>query len=136
MLLAFGPETHGPYLELGHVLFTSLLWVADMSTIDQFAENDNKLRAKYIEEGWGKLAVAAGFDPVDTESSARHAFRFCWDLMQKQQQGVGRCIDLGVDPYKDTFHSPGFSPLERVVEIDGDHIAPPTAATPRWMHEI
>ena len=35
------------------------------------------LRAQYASEPWGKLAIAAGFDPVNTESAARDAFRFC-----------------------------------------------------------
>jgi hypothetical protein len=37
------------------------------------------LRAQYLAEPWGKLAQAAGFDPVNTESSARSAFHFCAD---------------------------------------------------------
>ncbi|MEF2552012.1 hypothetical protein VQ042_11675 [Aurantimonas sp. A2-1-M11] len=41
-----------------------------------------KLRAQYLAEGWGKLALDAGFDPVDTESSARSAFRFADDKIK------------------------------------------------------
>lgn len=37
--------------------------------------SDDKLRETYIKEGWGALAIEAGFDPVNTESSARRAFR-------------------------------------------------------------
>jgi hypothetical protein len=35
------------------------------------------LREQYLSEPWGKLAAAAGFDPINTESAAREAFRFC-----------------------------------------------------------
>jgi hypothetical protein len=41
-----------------------------MKTVDE-------LRAELLAEPWGKLAQEAGFDPVDTESSARRAFEFC-----------------------------------------------------------
>lgn len=40
-----------------------------------------KLRQQYREEGWGVLAEAAGFDPVNTESATRDAFRYvCKEL--------------------------------------------------------
>ncbi len=39
----------------------------------------DKLNALYCEEGWEILAKKAGFDPYDTESAARRAFRFAWD---------------------------------------------------------
>jgi hypothetical protein len=40
-------------------------------------KNVDELRAELLAEPWGKLAQEAGFDPVDTESSARRAFEFC-----------------------------------------------------------
>lgn len=47
--------------------------VIDMALTDRDAE----LNERYKQEPWGKLAVAAGFVPVNTESSARQAFRYC-----------------------------------------------------------
>ena len=46
---------------------------------DRWAE----LRQRYLKEPWGMLAQAAGYDPVNTESSARHAFAWCADKMQE-----------------------------------------------------
>lgn len=46
---------------------------------DRWAE----LRQRYLKEPWGMLAHAAGYDPVNTESSARHAFGWCADKMQE-----------------------------------------------------
>lgn len=48
--------------------------------------DEDKLNEMYREDGWGILAEAAGFNPVNTESSARNAFRFCWDLFTEEQQ--------------------------------------------------
>lgn len=48
------------------------------------------LREKYIEEGWGKLAVEAGFDPVETEASARVAFRFCHVRIRLLEEEIKR----------------------------------------------
>lgn len=36
---------------------------------------------RYDHEPWAQLARRAGFDPINTESSAREAFRFCADLI-------------------------------------------------------
>jgi hypothetical protein len=52
--------------------------------------DSEKLNKMYRDEGWGVLAEAAGFVPVNTESSARAAFRFCWDLLDETQK-----TDLG-----------------------------------------
>lgn len=46
--------------------------------------DDEKLRKLYRKEGWGKLAEAAGFDPVNTESSARSAFRFSHEIIAEK----------------------------------------------------
>ena len=46
---------------------------------DRWAE----LRQRYLKEPWGRLAHAAGYDPVNTESSARHAFGWCAEKMQE-----------------------------------------------------
>ncbi|GAA6176906.1 hypothetical protein [Sulfitobacter pacificus] len=40
-------------------------------------DRNARLRGQYAAESWGKLAILAGFDPVNTESTARDAFRFC-----------------------------------------------------------
>lgn len=34
-------------------------------------------------EDWGKLAIAAGFVPLNTESSARRAFDFCAEIINQ-----------------------------------------------------
>jgi hypothetical protein len=33
------------------------------------------LRQRYIDEGWGKIAIELGMDPIDCESSARTVLR-------------------------------------------------------------
>ena len=33
--------------------------------------NDTELNERYAQEDWGKLLIAFGFDPINTESSAR-----------------------------------------------------------------
>lgn len=40
--------------------------------------DDEALRERYRERGWGILAEMAGYDPLDTESSARRAFQWCY----------------------------------------------------------
>ena len=52
--------------------------------------NDEKLREIYRNEGWGVLAEAAGFDPVNTESSARSAFRFAHQVIADKDATIAR----------------------------------------------
>lgn len=47
------------------------------------AEREVALRERYAAEPWGRLAIAAGFEPINTESAARAAFRFCAELLAK-----------------------------------------------------
>jgi len=42
--------------------------------IAQERERRERLNAQYAQEPWGRLAIACGFDPYDTESMAREAF--------------------------------------------------------------
>lgn len=45
-------------------------------------------RTMYDDEPWAKLARGAGFEPFDTESSARSAFRFCADRIAELEAEV------------------------------------------------
>lgn len=53
-------------------------------------ERDARLRETYRAEGWGKLAEIAGFDPVNTESSARMAFRFGHEIIAAKDALIER----------------------------------------------
>lgn len=50
--------------------------------------NEEKLRKMYRDEGWGKLAEEAGFDPIHVESQARTAFQFCYDKIKFLQKCI------------------------------------------------
>lgn len=45
-----------------------------------------KLREVYRQEGWGRLAEDAGFDPVHTEASTRNAFRYCYKRIKEVEE--------------------------------------------------
>lgn len=47
--------------------------------------DEERLRRKYRDAGWGVLAEAAGFDPVNTEAAARRAFGFAWDEIVERE---------------------------------------------------
>lgn len=49
----------------------------------ELQERRERQDALYADEPWAKLAVKAGFRPYDTESSARAAFRFCADELDR-----------------------------------------------------
>ena len=49
-----------------------------------------QLRQHYRDEGWGELAEAAGYDPVNTESSARGAFRFAHEVIADKDMTIER----------------------------------------------
>ncbi len=51
-------------------------------------EMRERLNARYVAEGWGRLAVEAGFDPYDMESSARSAFQHCYDRIAKLEAAL------------------------------------------------
>lgn len=51
---------------------------------------NERLRVRYREEGWGALAEAAGYDPVDTESQARGAFRFAHSVIADKDATIKR----------------------------------------------
>jgi hypothetical protein len=45
-------------------------------------EMNARVREKYLREPWGRVAQAAGYDPVDVESRARGAFAHCADRIE------------------------------------------------------
>lgn len=51
-------------------------------------EMRDRLNARYDKEPWARLAREAGYDPFDTESSARDAFAFCADRIAKLEAEV------------------------------------------------
>lgn len=51
-------------------------------------EKRKKEDALYKDEPWAKLAVAAGYRPYDTESSARYAFSFCADRIEALEDAL------------------------------------------------
>lgn len=57
-------------------------------------DRKEKLRQMYRDEGWGELAEAAGFDPVDTEASARDAFRFSIGVIQDKDATINRLHEV------------------------------------------
>lgn len=66
--------------------------------------NNEKLNEIYRNEGWGKLAEAAGFDPANTESAAREAFRFSSgviDEMLAALEGAVGALEFSRDYHKD-----------------------------------
>jgi hypothetical protein len=56
--------------------------------------SDEKLNQMYRDEGWGVLAEAAGFDPVNTESSARMAFMFSYGVIEDKDMTIARLHDV------------------------------------------
>lgn len=57
-------------------------------------ERKEKLRQMYRKEGWGELAEAAGFDPVNTEASARIAFQFSLGIIQDKDATIKRLHEV------------------------------------------
>ena len=55
-----------------------------------FEDMNERLRTRYREEGWGALAEAAGYDPVETESQARDAFRFAHSVIADKDATIKR----------------------------------------------
>ncbi len=49
-----------------------------------YEERQEALNQEYLQEPWARLAAEAGFRPVDTESAARQAFRFCAEKFNYQ----------------------------------------------------
>ena len=47
------------------------------------AEAEANLNAIYAQEPWGKLAIECGFNPYNTESMAREAFRLCAEKLEE-----------------------------------------------------
>lgn len=61
---------------------------------------DARLRVRYAREDWGQVLLAAGFDPVNTESAAREVARHCarvLDMVNKTLYATG--APLGSDRY-------------------------------------
>ena len=55
---------------------------------------EDELRERYRNEGWGILAEKAGFpDLLNVETSARRAFEFCWERLQKAEQLMEQMAD-------------------------------------------
>jgi hypothetical protein len=75
------------------------------------AERDERLRKIYIAEGWGALAIEAGFDPVHTESSARSAFAFCAEKIAKLEAENRKLRDAARRGFADVVK--GDRPLSR-----------------------
>lgn len=66
---------------------------------------DEKLRQQYRDEGWGRLAEEAGFDPVNTESSAREAFWYCQMRIEKLETTIASALEEMERPhYGDRDH--------------------------------
>ena len=65
------------------------LAIPGQDTFDRETKED-ALRARFIQEGWGQLAEAAGFDPVATESAARDAFRFAHAALAEKDAQIAR----------------------------------------------
>lgn len=57
----------------------------DKKTAAIRAARDESLNRMYKWEGWGVLAEKAGFAPVDTEASAREAFRWAWEELVERE---------------------------------------------------
>lgn len=45
--------------------------------------NEEQLRRRYREEGWGKLAEKYGYDPLHVESQARRLLQCVYDDIEK-----------------------------------------------------
>lgn len=56
--------------------------------MDKATRQNEALRRMYRKEGWGELAEAAGFDPVETESQAREAFRFSYSVIKDKDATI------------------------------------------------
>ena len=71
------------------------------------------LEQRYANEPWGKLAIAAGYIPINTESQARYAFQFCADRIEALEAENARLKKIfnSCDWYWD--------PVDRETTIEG-----------------
>jgi len=53
---------------------------------DNLDTMEGRVNKMYKEDGWGILGIEDGFNPFNTESSARQAFRFCWESLDEFQK--------------------------------------------------
>lgn len=94
-------------------------------------DTKRKLTELYVYEGWGQLAIDHGFDPVNTEASARHVLRLWADEHKKLEMATKELIEKAasylmfvtgdwLNPDEDVDHDEwmhSLSPMERIEQV-------------------